>query len=439
MTDKTLTTSANVFIPNYFVRFGDQWTKPLGIAYADLPSIEEAERVMHDLDKSIFKDRKLRIRFHVPFTPGPRFPRLGSIKRKTKKNVFNIYPPASADIDNDEIIASAGNTPRPADPLAPSSHLQFSNTVLFVKGMRHKVREEKIMLHFKEFNPMEVIIQKPRGIIKGLKSRACHALVLFDLPLGVTLDKVIADCKTRVFDGGHLTLVRAFALREKLFSLQAPVEGAGLRIDGVVLPHDLPAGETSLATPNADTGCWYSDGEEIEPVEPREKFPGIGEPGNDLPRLEPMPTQIKEGTVSKLEAQSPEQVADRNLETLEVGLDSKLVEVTVAKQDPVSTLKGTGTPAETPAKSDSPSTGTKAATDSTSEAAAQTLGDSGTDEAASGLKLATVEQNPDSPSNVVGEISLTETAVESGQHGHILEKKAEARVEVKPQAVSTLD
>lgn len=195
----------------------------MGIAYADLPSLEEAEKVMSDLDKSVFKDRKLRIRFHVPFTPGPRFPRLGSIKHHAKKDTLAEETSPPSDDEEDE-VTSAGNTPRPVDQESPSSNIQFSESVLFVKGMRHKVREEKIMLYFKEFNPMEVIIQKPRGIMKGLKSRAYHSLVLFDLPFGVKLDKVISECKGRLFDGYHLTLMRAFALREKLFSLQVPVE-----------------------------------------------------------------------------------------------------------------------------------------------------------------------------------------------------------------------
>lgn len=416
----------------------------MGIAYADLPSIEEAERVMHDLDKALFKDRKLRIRFHVPFTPGPRFPRLGSIKRKGKKNVTSVYPPASADGDIDEIITSAGNTPRPTEPLAPSSHLQFSNTVLFVKGMRHKVREEKIMLYFKEFNPMEVIIQKPRGIIKGLKPRACHALVLFDLPLGVTLDKVIADCKTRVFEGGHLTLVRAFALREKLFSLQAPVEGAELRIDGVVLAHDIPTKGSSLATPNANTGCWYSDDEEIEPVRETEKERSPVTPAGSIKEISqlatPVHTKVAE-SAAPADSQSPKLEANSDLELPSVNVNVAVEEVTVTNLEiPDTQEEATVGHCLVDEQKSEGGTVTNAG-DEQEVAPQEDAKASNTNAVQQPLKntAKAAKKSPESPGVVVGEISLTETAVESEQHPQITEKTAEAGAGVKPRAVTTVE
>lgn len=395
--------------------------------------------MLHDLDKVIFKERKLRIRFHVPFTPGSRFPRIGSIKRKTKIGSTNLCPPASVEGDGDgdsgEFITSAGNTPRPTDPLAPSAHLQFSNTVLFVKGMRHKVKEEKIMLYFKEFNPMEVIIQKPRGIIKGLKSRACHALVLFDLPLGVTLDRVIADCKSRIFDGGYLTLVRAFALREKLFSLQSPAEGAGLRIDGVVLSNDVQTEGSSLATPTANTGCWYSDDEAIEPVPLFAKPVAFEESTKNISFISP--TNTKDAKNAKdakdaIDADGKTGLNDDSRQETDTSLD-------VLKSDNVNKESRASDSVTKTAKTEVSATldlikadriGVAALDKNSLAEKAVKPADAGSSKPGSEK----AEQALGSLSNAVGKDSLTDTAVESRRQR--AGKPAEFRIEA-PQAVVT--
>lgn len=275
------------------------------------------------------------------------------------------------------------------------------------------------MLYFKEFNPMEVIIQKPRGIIKGLKPRGCHALVLFDLPLGVTLDNVIADCKTRVFDGAHLTLVRAFALREKLFSLQAPAKGAGLRIDGVVLAHELPSGEFSLE--NANTGCWYSDDEEIEPEREIE---------NPVESASATPQPTTDAKVAKRSISATEEA----LTEVKVAADLKSSQTGVLVEAHAIGLEGQQE--EKPVNDDiDAAKGTTLVVGENGQQVAQTGKIIATEEDSPlTSELATNEKGTDSPITV-GEISLSDTAVDNEQGQQKLAKTTEeAGVGAKAQA-----
>lgn len=204
-----------MFIPNYFVRFGSQKAKPLGIAYADLPTPEEAEEVIQALHGSLFKDRKLRVWSHVPYNPNPPMLRLrgGSLRRLARNEESSEQPPVGDVLVEDVEVGALEEVPAVSDEA--KNDTKYSDTTLFVKGIRHKVTEEGLCEFFGEFKPATVKFVKPRGFIRGLKSRSHKALVSFELQEGVTIDKIIDDCKDRLFEGYKLSVGRAFAGRER--------------------------------------------------------------------------------------------------------------------------------------------------------------------------------------------------------------------------------
>lgn len=131
--------------------------------------------------------------------------------------------PGTTDTPEDRNVE---NQPQESAPVSASpKEFKFSETTLFIKGIRHKVTEQSLSEFFGDFSPANIKIIKPRGFIKGLKPRAHNALVSFNLPEELTLDKIIENCHTRLFEGYVLTLEKAFASREIVASkLEAAAE-----------------------------------------------------------------------------------------------------------------------------------------------------------------------------------------------------------------------
>lgn len=207
----------NVFIPNYFVRFGTQKTKPLGIGYADLPSREVAESVVSDLNGAYFKDRKIHVGYHEPFSPSPRFSRFkgGSFRRATRvaksPGTFPVEAPATAPVET--VAESPEHEATPGEEEKPD--FQYSETTIFIRGIRQKASVERLTEFFSEYGPAEVKIIKPNGFINGLRHRANNALVSFKPSADLSLDKIVENCKERVFEGYVLNVAKAFKLRDK--------------------------------------------------------------------------------------------------------------------------------------------------------------------------------------------------------------------------------
>lgn len=218
-----LTARENVFIPNYYVRFGTHRTKPLGIAYADLHSVEEANVVIKELDGTVFKDRKLRVRQHIPYNPPSRLLRLGGSLRSVSINLnpeSAQVPPEPTTSDEALPVVEEGNVVPVTSSL--SKELKYSDTTLFIKGLNHKATEGRLKEFFDEFKPTNIKILKSRRIIRGFTPRPHNALVSFTPLENWSLDHIIESCKSRVFDGYSLALGKAFASRDTTGDVQGP-------------------------------------------------------------------------------------------------------------------------------------------------------------------------------------------------------------------------
>ncbi|KAM9910780.1 hypothetical protein OXX69_004140 [Metschnikowia pulcherrima] len=198
------TKAANVFIPNHFVGFGSSRLKPLGIAYADLPTAEEAEEFIKAFDGKSFKDRKLKTKHHVPYIPSQKLSRLSSvnsIKRLSRNENREVKEENKENVSTAHARASVEKT--------------FSENGVFVKGLKSKTCDEDLKTIFREFNPTEVTIFKPRGWMRGLKHRSHNAIVTLDLPKDKTVDDVVSTCNGEICCGNSLVVTRAFLRVER--------------------------------------------------------------------------------------------------------------------------------------------------------------------------------------------------------------------------------
>ncbi|KAF8004055.1 hypothetical protein HF325_001503 [Metschnikowia pulcherrima] len=178
--------------------------KPLGIAYADLPTAEEAEEFIKAFDGKLFKDRKLKTKNHVPYIPSQKLSRLSSvnsIKRLSRNENREVKE------ENKENVSTAH-----ARALVEKT---FSENGVFVKGLKSKTCDEDLKTIFKEFNPTEVTIFKPRGWMRGLKHRSHNAIVTLDLPKDKTVDDVVSTCNGEMCCGNSLVVTRAFLRVER--------------------------------------------------------------------------------------------------------------------------------------------------------------------------------------------------------------------------------
>lgn len=191
-----------------------------------MPSAEEAEVVIKDLDGSFYKDRKLRVRQHTPYNPHPRFLRLSGSLRRASRHLESEERPIDVPSE-DQVQPEYEECKEQLPPSHLSKEIQYSETTLFVKGIRHKATEESLKEFFADFSPTNIKILRPRGFIGGFKPRAHSALVSFNLLEDWSLDHIIESCKSRLLDGYSLSVGKAFASRDTPDNEQeAPVERA---------------------------------------------------------------------------------------------------------------------------------------------------------------------------------------------------------------------
>ncbi|OBA21494.1 hypothetical protein METBIDRAFT_32014 [Metschnikowia bicuspidata var. bicuspidata NRRL YB-4993] len=216
------TKATNVFIPNYFVGFGSLKFKPLGIAYADLPTTEDAEEFIKEFEGKLFKDRKLKIKLHVPYSPSQKPTRLSSVKRLSKKEGDDPRE------DNEESSS--------AELIQSPVERKFSDNAVFVKGLKAKTCDDDLKAIFKDFNPTGIKIFKPRGWMRGLKHRSHNAIITLDLPELKTLEEVIESCTGEKCCGNSIIVTRAYLNEDRGIDAKEEEEDQPEHTDD--LPHE---------------------------------------------------------------------------------------------------------------------------------------------------------------------------------------------------------
>lgn len=205
-----------------------------------MPSPEEAEALISELDGAMFKDRKLRVRHHMPYNPVPRFLRfIGGPVRKT--SISSEGPPADEEAPATDSIEAVAESEEqdPTGEEAGVREIKYSDSTIFIKGIKHKASVKSLSEFFSEFDPINIKIIKPRGFIKGFKPRACNALISFKPLEDLSLDRIIESCKTKVFDGYVLNAVKAFASRDKFGAKEESEEENPVEVAADAVP-ELP-------------------------------------------------------------------------------------------------------------------------------------------------------------------------------------------------------
>lgn len=202
-TDKTTPLSTNAFsisciIPSYSVRLSASARfKPLGLAYGIFGNLEDANNAIENLDKFTFKNRKLKARLHVPYTPKIRH--MKSVKSAS-------VPEATAEGEGNNNEAAEETT-----ELAENAE-QYSNDTVFFK-FKGKATEEEIRAFFGDYTVKNVfhVTKKFSGPRRASILRHTPSSYLVALELGEedSLDTVVENLQTGEFKV-KFSLMKAF-------------------------------------------------------------------------------------------------------------------------------------------------------------------------------------------------------------------------------------
>lgn len=214
--DSLLTLSrVSVLIPSYTVRFSRGKYKPLGIAYAELGSLEDAQKAIESLNGSIFKDRSLKVRLHVPYKPRIKL----SVETKAEARgspISLVSLGGSAQVSehdaNELNETSLPKSPRPA----------LSDDTLFISNVHHKVTEELIRQHFDD-KPTTVYRYTPKNRKRTGSISFRHSPISYFVTFGAledkSLDDIVGEYKSKKLNGRFVLLRKAFADRLELIKI----------------------------------------------------------------------------------------------------------------------------------------------------------------------------------------------------------------------------
>lgn len=215
----------------------------MGIAYTDAPNPEAAEEVIRQLDGAEFKERKLRVRPHVPYTPGAKLSRMPNA-------VGRVLHSRRGD-GSGEHVGKDNTRPR------------LSDSSVFVRGLKSKTSEEEMRQMFSEFNPVEVKVVKRKGWIKGLRNHGTSAIITFQFEPGTTIDDVIEKMNGLENDDGALLVVRAYDQKDKEQTSNNSAEGT----EGGLSNGSAVANDPVLSPTDADQNLAPEFPSDTAPVE----------------------------------------------------------------------------------------------------------------------------------------------------------------------------
>ncbi|CCD25980.2 Rrt5p NDAI_0G02050 [Naumovozyma dairenensis CBS 421] len=201
----------SLFIVTETVRgIKERLARPLGIAYVELSSIENAEKVIKDLNKKQFQGKTLFIKYHVPYEPRfvPRYrneeknqkanTENGLIKKGSedtkltdKKEVKETNPIVEANTDSIITHAvvpetSSKNAKQKGTKSLNGRHYrqnrrnqEKSKDTLYCSSLPKNVTDEELREFFKGYNPQEIWIyrQKTSKVCLPVHSKVTAALV----------------------------------------------------------------------------------------------------------------------------------------------------------------------------------------------------------------------------------------------------------------------
>ncbi|SCU81049.1 LAMI_0B04610g1_1 [Lachancea mirantina] len=185
----------SVLIPSQTVRgFRSSSVRPLGIGYADFASAEEAGKAIEELNGIQFKDRTLRLKPYVPYSPRapnkkPQKSKVGG--SKLKKNSSKILEHESCN-EGECLVAE------PPSALVPAGTSVFeqehpeplSEDTVYCAYLPSNVTDIDLREFFKDYKPQDIYVFRNSGSRRGLyfHRRFTAALVTLGKP------EALKDC-----------------------------------------------------------------------------------------------------------------------------------------------------------------------------------------------------------------------------------------------------
>ncbi|CAR28179.1 ZYRO0D15686p [Zygosaccharomyces rouxii] len=252
----------SVLIPSQTVRFfRNNQVRPLGIGYAEFPNPEKAQEAIESLNGQLFKDRELRLKPYVPYSPERVSRKVGKSRtfsklRRSRKESGDVLISASGPF-NEDLAAQGDSTspeavPEASNESSPHEHregdqernseaaggndgtnvtnpgnaaasttaanassslspqeMAYSNDTLYLGYLPKDVDDIEIRDHLDSYYPNEIWIFRTRPKGKHLQLHRHFMAALVTVKTRENLDDVVAALSKKKFNGKKITIRKA--------------------------------------------------------------------------------------------------------------------------------------------------------------------------------------------------------------------------------------
>ncbi|EDO15407.1 hypothetical protein Kpol_1063p18 [Vanderwaltozyma polyspora DSM 70294] len=209
----------SVLVPSHTVRgFRSNHVKPLGIAYADFETPEKAREAVEALNETNFKNRNLKVKLYVPFSPenvckpAPKPRRLSKLRRSKKpadeeNNAASQDPTVEATQERGQASEDPENAANNAKQAKPTS-----DDTVYCGYLPKNTTDADLREHFKDYNPQEIWIFRTRAA-KGpmhLQLHRHYTAALITLNSPETIAKIAEVTSTKKILGKKISVKPAY-------------------------------------------------------------------------------------------------------------------------------------------------------------------------------------------------------------------------------------
>lgn len=247
----------SVLIPSQTVRFfRNNQVRPLGIGYAEFPNSEKVREAIEALNGKPFKDRDLRLKPYVPYSPERVSRKVGKSRtfsklRRSRKESRDILISASGPVSENmiaeanstspEVVPEASNESSPHEgerrdlqgnseaadncnennennienaATSPTGsplpkEVVYSKDTLYLGYLPKDVDDIEIRDHLENYHPNEIWIFRTRPKGKHLQLHRHFMAALVTIKTRESLDDVVAELSKKRFNGKKITIRKA--------------------------------------------------------------------------------------------------------------------------------------------------------------------------------------------------------------------------------------
>ncbi|GAV54172.1 hypothetical protein ZYGR_0AK06740 [Zygosaccharomyces rouxii] len=239
----------SVLIPSQTVRFfRNNQVRPLGIGYAEFPNPEKAQEAIDSLNGKLFKDRELRLKPYVPYSPERISKKVGKSRafsklRRSRRESGDVLISASGPVSEElvpepdstspEAVPEASNESSPyvngevaggydalnennSENAAVSStdssspqEVTYSNDTLYLGYLPKDVDDIEIRDHLENYHPNEIWIFRTRPKGKHLQFHRHFMAALVTVKTRENLDDVVVALSKKKFNSKKITVRKA--------------------------------------------------------------------------------------------------------------------------------------------------------------------------------------------------------------------------------------